>query len=183
MCCFILHSANIIVLSGVWIWCSCYAVCIQIYHPCLLNVMGHKVKGISVYISFSVSEPWLRWDVFCRWLLAQRPEWGGEHRPCLALAASARAGSPPSGDWTLPQRRRQKPIPLSTRSLAFSFHFFLFSFEARNRNVLLNWPFPQVCILHSSAWAMTLDVCLSAGFCWWWRAGQKVCRWHICWWC
>lgn len=57
---------------------------------------------------------------FCRWQLAQKQEWDGEHRQCLVPAASARAGSPPSGVWTLPQRKRQKPIPLSTRSMRFS---------------------------------------------------------------
>lgn len=53
---------------------------------------------------------------FRRWQLAQKREWDGEHRPCLVPAASARAGSHPSGVWTLPQRKRQKLIPLSTRS-------------------------------------------------------------------
>ena len=60
---------------------------------------------------------------FCRWPLAQRLEWDGEHRPCLVLAASARAGSPLSGVSTLPQRKKQKPIPASTRSLGFFSYF------------------------------------------------------------
>lgn len=59
------------------------------------------------------------WKCFCRWRLAQRQEWGDKLRPCLVPAANARAGSPPSGVSTLPQRKRQKLIPLSTRSVRF----------------------------------------------------------------
>lgn len=56
---------------------------------------------------------------FRRWQLARRPECGGERRPCPVPAASARAGSPLSGVWTLPQRKKQKLIPASTRSVRF----------------------------------------------------------------
>lgn len=74
---------------------------------------------------------WLIWHVwglteslcFCRWPLAQRLEWDGEHRPCLVPAASARAGSPLSGVSTLPQRKKRKPTPASTRSLGFYSYF------------------------------------------------------------
>lgn len=66
----------------------------------------------------------LKWLVLCfhRWQPERRWEWGDGHRRCLALAASARADSPPSGASTLPQRKKQKLILVSTRSEC-CFHF------------------------------------------------------------
>lgn len=145
--------------------------------------MWHEVKLIVVYCLI-----WYVWALtqllcFCRWQLAQRPEWDGVHRPCLVPAASARAGSPLSGVWTLPQRKKQKPIPVSTRSARF------YSFKAINRTALATQRFLfSLYLKHLSStvllklWPLDL-LFVPAGLCWWWRASEKACRWHICWSC
>ncbi len=86
---------------------------------------------------------------FCRWQLAQRMEWDGEHRLCLVPAASARAGSLLSGVLTLPQRKKLKRILVSIRSVKFYSHLQV----SKLLTVLLkpntDFLFPQALILHS----------------------------------
>ena len=72
---------------------------------------SRTIKPLFVFPQFSV----LVCFGSCRSLLARRAAWGGAPTPCRARPVSARAGSPPSGAWTPPQRRRQKDIPASTR--------------------------------------------------------------------
>lgn len=86
------------------------------------NGIWREVKQIAVDLIWSVLTP-LRHVTFSRWQPAQRPEWDGERRPCLVPAVSARAGSLPSGVWTLPQRKRQKPTQRSARSVKCSTSF------------------------------------------------------------
>lgn len=135
-----------------------------------------------------LSVVWCVWALaemscFCRWQLAQKQEWDGEHRPCLVPAASARAGSHPCGVWTLPQRKRQKPIPLSTRSVRFSTLINVLSFPTPNRTSLISY-----CLfINDLSSTIMLELrppdllFLPTGLCWWWKASEKICRWHICW--
>lgn len=120
--------------------------------------MWHEVKWTFVRVSRSICLAPTVLLCFCRWQLAQRLEWGGEHKPCLVLAASERAGSLPSGVWTQPQRRRPKPTPQSVRSvLSSNIKRLFWSYEALTQLITFFCPFHKWFFLNS-AWGETTRV-------------------------
>lgn len=127
----------------------------------------------------------LKWLVLCfhRWQPERRWEWGDGHRRCLALAASARADSPPSGASTLPQRKKQKLILVSTRSeCSFRYQSDLQNRLAAKISFFLSLSgIDCVQFFFFAHWAFSL--CVPAGLCWWRRASEKASKWHICWSC
>ncbi len=97
-------------------------------------------------------------------------ELGDVHRACLVPPVNERAGSPLCGVWTLPQKRKPKADPASTRFTSARYYIHVFN---RTNHCLF---FTQLAIAIflcavSAGWVPTEGFVLTSGVCRWQRVG------------